>query len=68
MVRKRNVGKKTLIKSKDRVVKEKCKSAIRDKGGEIERSSFMEYGGRFLNENIIFGDILEDMGELWVHF
>ena len=68
MVKKRNVGKKTLINSKNRVAEEKCKSAIRDKGKEIERSSFVEYGGRFLDENIIFGDILEDMGELCVHF
>ena len=67
MVKKRNVGKKTLIKSKNRVAEEKCKSAIRDKREEIQRSSFMEYGGRFLDENIIFGDILEDMGELCVH-
>ena len=62
MVKKRNVGKKTLIKSKNRVAEEKCKSAIRDKGEEIERSSFVEYGGRFLDENIF----LETFSKIWV--
>ena len=49
------------------MAEEKCKHAIRDKKEQIERGSFvelLEYGSRFLDENIIFGDILEDMGEL----
>ena len=64
MVKKRNAEKKAPIKSKSIVTEEKCKRAMRDKEEQIERNNFVEYGSRFPDENIIFGDIHEDMGEL----